>query len=77
MIEHTVKRKGDKVIVRAARGYCDHVDKLCEITDTDNGYKVKFNSSSSTQQDIYLSLDYAQAEYLFLALGEFSKDWVD
>lgn len=73
--EEIVKRKGNKVKIKAATGYCEHVDKLATITDNGNGYTCKFHSSSSVYADVFVSLDYSQAEYLFLALSKFAKDW--
>lgn len=72
MVETTekVERKGNKIIVRAQTGYCDHVDKLLTLKDTSNGYIARFHSCSSTRQDHYATLDYAQAEELYLALKE-------
>ena len=40
------------------------------LTDTQNGYICKFPSFNSVSQDYYVCLDYAQAEYLYLALKE-------
>ena len=72
MVETTekVKRKGKKIIVSAATGYCDHVGKLLTLKDTGNGYVARFYSCSSVRQDHYATLDYAQAEELYLALKE-------
>lgn len=36
----------------------------CVLTDTGNGFKIKFPSYSSIEQDIFMSLDYSQAAYL-------------
>lgn len=72
MVETTekVERKGNKIIVRAKSGYCDHVDKLLTLKDTGNGYIARFHSNSCFYQDHYATLDYAQAEELYLALKE-------
>jgi len=40
------------------------------LTDTQNGYICKFPSFNSVNQDYYVCLDYAQAEYLYLVLKE-------
>ena len=40
------------------------------LTDTQNGYICKFPSLNSVNQDYYVCLDYAQAEYLYLVLKE-------
>lgn len=65
-----VKRKGKKIIVSAATGYCDHVGKLLTLKDTGNGYLARFKSYDSLVQDHYATFDYAQAEELYLALRE-------
>lgn len=70
-----VKRKGNKVTIKANGGYVAGVDKLAVIRDNGNGYTVKFPSHSSVYADIFMSLDYSQAEYLLLGLKEFAKDW--
>lgn len=72
MVETTekVKRKGKKIIVSAATGYCDHVGKLLTLKDTGDGYVARFHSCSSLHQDHYATFDYAQAEELYLALRE-------
>lgn len=36
----------------------------CILTDTGNGFKIKFPAYSSTEQDLFMSLDYSQASYL-------------
>lgn len=72
MVETTekVERKGNKIIVRAQTGYSTGVDKLLTLKNTGNGYVARFHSCSSTLQDHYATLDYAQAEDLYLALKE-------
>lgn len=72
MIE-TIRRKGKTVQVRADLGYLPHVRLLCKLTDTGNGYIAKFPSHSSCEQDHYLCMDYAEAEYLRQALTEMMK----
>lgn len=42
----------------------------CVLTDTGNGFKVKFPSNHSYKQDIFMSLDYSQAAYLKEALNQ-------
>ena len=65
-----VQRKGNKIIVRAASGYVQSVDKLLTLKDHGNGYTAKFHAAGIVKADTYLSFDYAQAEYLYLALRE-------
>lgn len=73
--EHIVKRKGNNVIIKAAEhsGYVAGVDKLCKVTDNGNGYTVKFYGNGAVHPDIFMSLDYNQAELLLLALQEFDS----
>lgn len=63
-----VKIKNNKVFILADEGYNYPNRKLCTLEDNGNGYKVKFHSHSTTHQDIYLSLDYDEADYLLDAL---------
>jgi len=76
MTTQTIKRKGNAVKVIAGSDYSPHVRwrALANVTNTGNGYIAKFKSFSSARQDNYVCLDYAEAHYLWLALGEFFKD---
>ena len=67
MEEHEIVTKGNVTKVKAKTGYSPGVETLCKVVDNGNGYTVKFPSHSSVYADIYMSIDYAQAEYLFLA----------
>lgn len=42
----------------------------CVLTDTGNGFRIKFPSYRSTEQDIFMSLDYGQAAYLKECLNQ-------
>ena len=46
------------------KGYADHVDILCTLQDTGNGYIAHFPSYSSVEQDNYICMSYAEADYL-------------
>ena len=61
-----VKRKNDKIKVRAESGYAPGVNKLCTVKDTGNGFVVKMHSRKGQHQ--YLTLDYSHAAYLLMAL---------
>jgi hypothetical protein len=76
LTDETIVRKGDVAKVIAGAGYRAHVrnNSLCEVTDTGNGYIVKFPTSSSTEQDYYVCLDYAQAYDMILGLSAFKKE---
>ena len=44
-----------------------------EVEETGNGFIARFPATSSTNQDYYVCLDYAQARDLVLALSAFKK----
>ena len=46
----------------------------CVMTDTGNGFKIKFPSHRSVEQDIFMSLDYSQAAYLKECLNQWKDD---
>ena len=69
MTTETVRRKDNVVRVKARSGYNKGVGLLCRLKDTGNGYIAKFPSHSSVEQDNYLCMDYAEASYLYAALG--------
>lgn len=60
-----------KVVIKTRNGFIDNNRNLCVVEDTGNGYIAHFPSFTSTQQDHYVCLDYAQAEYLMQAIAEF------
>lgn len=65
--EHSVTTKGNVTKVKAVKGYNADVDVLCKVKNNGNGYTVKFPSYSSVHPPVFMNIDYAQAEYLFLA----------
>lgn len=74
-MEYSIKKKRNKVIIRAHRHgmWSQHVkgEILASVRDTGNGYIAHFPSFSSAQQDNYVCLDYSEADYLLHALGRF------
>lgn len=73
--QEVVVRKGNKSIVKACgSGWHPEVNVLCSVKDTGNGYIAKFKSYSSSHQDYYVCLDYAQAYDLILGLSAFKKE---
>ncbi len=67
--EERVVVKGNVIKVKSAQGYCIPAEStLLKLTDTGNGYIVKFPTYSSVKQDNYVCLDYSEADYLFKAL---------
>lgn len=55
--------------IKALTGYCIDVNLLAKLTDTGNGYIVKFKNYSSVSQDNYICIDYTQANELYKLLG--------
>lgn len=66
-------KETEKVSRKGNLGKVSGVRVLCHLSDTGNGYIAKFPSHSSVHQDNYLCMDYAEAEYLRLALTEMMK----
>ncbi len=56
------------------KGYCDHVDILCTVNDTGNGYIAHFPIHASHTQDNYICMDYAEADYLLKLLIHIHKE---
>jgi hypothetical protein len=71
-----VTRVGETSFVNAGEGYSPHVKNaaLCEVTDTGNGFIVKFPTTDTIRQDYYVCLDYAQAHDMILGLSAFKKE---
>lgn len=72
--EDLVDRHGPVAIVTQGFGYYVPGEDRCVLTDTGNGYIAKFPAHTSTRQDYYVVLDYAQARDLVLALSTFKKE---
>lgn len=72
--EETVMRCGDEAQVVGGNNYHFPGKSLCSVEDTGNGYIAFFESHSSSQQDYYVCLDYAQAYDLILGLSAFKKE---
>ncbi len=74
-MEYSIKKKRNKVIIRAHKWgqWSSHVkgEILATVTDTENGYIAHFPSFNSACQDNYVCLDYSEADYLLHALGRF------
>lgn len=69
-----VFRVNDTAMVIKSHGYYKPGEASVELTNTGNGYIAKFPAHSSTTQDYYVCLDYAQAYDLILALSAFKKE---
>ena len=74
LTDETIVRTEDVAKVIAGAGYYNVGRSLCEVTNTGNGYIVRFPAHSSTQQDYYVCLDYAQAYDMILGLSAFKKE---
>jgi hypothetical protein len=72
--EETVRRRGSKSRVIAGKNYYNPGRTLCEVTDTGNGFIVKFPTHNSVTQDYYVCLDYAQASDMILGLSAFKEE---
>lgn len=74
--EERITRTDNVAHVHAGAGYYDHVKRqpLCEVTNTGNGYIIKFPAHNCTTQDYYVCLDYAQAYDMILGLSAFKED---
>jgi hypothetical protein len=72
--EDIVERFEDTAFVRQGKGYSSPGLISCIVENTGNGYIARFPANSSTRQDYYVCLDYAQARDLVLGLAEFKKE---
>jgi hypothetical protein len=62
-----------ETVVTAVNGYNPSIKELLTLTDTGNGLVSLYHSCASYKQDNYICLDYAEAEYLYYAIGEALK----
>lgn len=46
----------------------------CVLTDSGNGFKIKFPAYRCHELDIFMSLDYSQAAYLKECLNQWKDD---
>jgi hypothetical protein len=71
-----VQRFGDVSVVIREEGYYNHLLKTtaCEVTDTGNGFIIKFPAHNATVQDYYVCLDYAQASYMIHGMSAFKEE---
>jgi len=67
-LEETIVEYDGKYHLKAVKGYSPHVNTLCSIDNTGNGYIAHFPAYSPIEQDNYICLDYAEAEYLYKLL---------
>jgi hypothetical protein len=72
--EDIVERFENEADVTQGFGYHEPGELRCRVTDTGNGYIARFPGNSSTRQDYYVCLDYAQARDIVLALSAFKKE---
>ena len=74
MTDETIVREDNVAKVIAGDGYYNPSHSLCEVTNTGNGYIIRFPAHNCTQQDYYVCLDYAQAYDMILGLSAFKED---
>ncbi len=59
-----IEKHDDVVFLRAGKGYNEHVDLLCSLRNTGNGYIAFFPSHANHTQDNFICMNYAEADYL-------------
>lgn len=64
LVEYVTSGADDTKVLMAGKGYNSHVGVLSSVRDTGNGYIFFFPSHSSTEQDNYVCVDYAEADYM-------------
>ena len=62
--EYVTSGSEDTFCLMAGKGYCSDVGVLSSVKDTENGYIFYFPSYSSANQENYVCIDYAEAEYM-------------
>lgn len=71
-----IKRKGNVVRIKSDKSYVENNRLLMKVTDTGNGFICFSPSWSSTYQDQYVCMDYAEAQYIYEALKLFgAEEW--
>lgn len=73
MEEMEIKKKNNVVKIIAGAGFTQPGNVLCKVKNTGNGFIAKFPSWNCVDQDNYICLDYAEAQYLRLALEKFEE----
>lgn len=72
--EDIVDRLDNVADVTQGLGYYTQGELRCRVQDTGNGFIARFPGNSSTTQDYYVCLDYAQARDIVLGLSAFKKE---
>lgn len=73
-VEDIVELTDEVATVTQGIGYYEPGNMRCAATNTGNGFIAFFPSHSSTRQDYYVCMDYAQARDLVLALSKFKRE---
>ena len=68
MCADSIIDEGEYVTLHADYGYAPDVGVLAEAKDTGNGHVFCIPTYSSTGQDNYFVMDYAEADYIFRVL---------
>jgi len=72
MDDYKIKHKDNVVRIKdISDGFIDKTATVCKVTNNGNGWTIKFPGIRSSDQDVYMSLDYSQADYLRVALNKF------
>ena len=74
LAEYVTSGDDDTKVLMAGKGYNSHVGVLSSVKDTGNGYIFFFPSHSSTEQDNYVCVDYAEADYMRKLLSFLHKE---
>lgn len=70
-----LRKRGSRVAtVTRHKGYTRPGSVSCQLQDTGNGFIAKFPAHGSTDQDRFVTMDYADACALILALSAFGKE---
>lgn len=73
LTEYVTSGSDDTFTLMAGKGYTTGVNVLSSVTDTENGYIFFFPSHSSCEQDNYVCIDYAEADYMWKLLSYLRK----
>lgn len=73
LTEYVTSDGDDTTVLMAGKGYTTGVDVLSTVRDTENGYIFFFPSHSSCEQDNYVCIDYAEADYMWKLLSYLRK----
>ena len=73
LTEFVTSGDDDTTVLMAGKGYNSHIGVLSSVKDTGNGYIFFFPSYSSAEQENYVCVDYAEADYILKRLSYLHK----